>query len=126
MKFLIVFTVLTLAFVRSQELRPVLIAFAMAAIMFLVLLGFWLFGKVGAGDVKLLGIVPLLVGAAGSGPFVVALLLFSVLAAVVMKFPVLLPERMFRSYVEGLSRTGRVPFGVPISFAAILGLLFAG
>jgi prepilin peptidase CpaA len=74
--------------------------------------------------VKLLTIVPILVGVEGSGPFMIALLLATALTAAVMKFPVLLPEKLFRNYVQTLAQNGRVPFGVPIAAAAIIGLLF--
>jgi prepilin peptidase CpaA len=113
-----------LEYLRQPELVPLLTAVAIAVVLFLVLITFWLFGKVGAGDVKLLTIVPILVGVEGSGRFMIVLLVATALTAAVMKYPLLLPERLFRSYVATLAQSGRVPFGVPIASAAIVGLLF--
>jgi prepilin peptidase CpaA len=120
----IALAVMALEYLRQPDLARTLTAAAIAAVLFLVLIAFWLLGKVGAGDVKLLTIIPMLVGVEGSGPFMIALLLATALAAAVMKYPVLLPERLFRSYVTTLAQSGRVPFGVPIGSAAIVGLLF--
>ena len=122
---------LALAVVLTESLRlqstiPALGAAAASAAIFVVLIGFWLARKVGAGDVKLFTIVPLLVGYSGALPMVLALLVFTLTTYLVMKFPALLPERWFRVYAQSLDSTGRVPFGVPIAAATILALLLPG
>ena len=96
---------------------------AAAGGLFLVLIIFWLIGKLGAGDVKLLVIVPLIVGLDGSMTFAVGLLVFTTIIYVLTKFPVLVPQRWFHTYLVGLGKTGRIPFGVPISMAAVVALL---
>ena len=102
---------------------PFLVQLAAGGLVFLVLIVFWAVGKVGAGDVKLLAIVPLVVGMEGSLTFVIALLAFTFATYWIMKYPTVLPERWLRSYVVHLSESGRVPFGVPISAAAIVAIL---
>jgi prepilin peptidase CpaA len=97
----------------------------LAAVLFVVMFVFWLMRKVGAGDVKLLSVTALLVGFQFSMVFALLLLACTVLTYAIMKQPMLLPERMFREYVASLSRFDRVPFGVPISAAAILTLGYA-
>ena len=96
---------------------------AVSAALFTVLFLFWLGGKVGAGDVKLLGIVPMLVGYQAMLPLAIAMLAFSMAVVLLMRYPVLLPESWFRTYIQGLGTTGRIPFGVPIAAAAILTLV---
>lgn len=97
----------------------------LAAVLFVFMFVFWLMHKVGAGDVKLLSVTAFLVGFQFAMIFALALLACTVLTYAVMKQPQLLPERMFREYVASLSRFDRVPFGVPISTAAILTLGYA-
>jgi len=111
---------------QTHSLSPAQGAAITAAAVFAVLIGFWLAGKLGAGDVKLMTVVSLLVGSAGALPLVGALLAFSLAAFVVMKFPVLLPKSWFSIYAQALDETGRVPFGVPISAATVLALLLSG
>jgi prepilin peptidase CpaA len=101
------------------------ITIAMSAALFAVLFLFWLGGKVGAGDVKLLAIVPMLVGYQAMLPLAIAMLAFSMVVFFVMKYPVLVPESWFRTYIQGLGTTGRIPFGVPIAAATILTLVIA-
>lgn len=90
--------------------------------LFVVLFVFWLLKKVGAGDVKLLGVVPLVVGFQHSLVFAIMLMVCTLLMVLAMKQPMLLPDRLFREYVASLARFDRVPFGVPISAAAIITL----
>lgn len=97
----------------------------LAAVLFVFMFVFWLLHKVGAGDVKLLSVVAFLVGFQFSMLFALALLACTVVTYIIMKQPQLLPERMFREYVASLARFDRVPFGVPISAAAILTLGYA-
>lgn len=93
-------------------------------LLFVVLFPFWTLRKVGAGDVKLMAVMPLLIGGSGLVVFSVLLLLFALVTAVLVKNPFMLPAGMFRIYVQHLDRKGVVPFGVPISLAAICALAF--
>ncbi|RWI92699.1 prepilin peptidase [Mesorhizobium sp.] len=88
-------------------------------ILFVALFPFWLLRKVGAGDVKLMSVVPFLIGGSDLVVFSLLLLVFAIATAMVVKNPFLLPAGMFRHYVQHLDRKGVVPFGVPISAAAI-------
>jgi prepilin peptidase CpaA len=115
--------IVTTESMRQQSPSPALGAAIASAAIFAVLIVFWLARKVGAGDVKLLAIVPLLVGYSGALPMVLALLAFALAAFLVMKFPALLPARWFRLLAQSLDSKGRVPFGVPISAATIVTLL---
>jgi prepilin peptidase CpaA len=112
-----------LRYLQGTDVQSMLISAAMAAVLFVLLFVFWMLGKVGAGDVKLLAIVPLIVGVEGSLTFMAALLALTFATYGIMKFPQLVPAAWFRTYLIGLGKTGRVPFGVPISVAAILALL---
>ncbi|CDX60925.1 Peptidase A24A prepilin type IV [Mesorhizobium plurifarium] len=89
------------------------------AALFLALFPFWLLRKVGAGDVKLMSVIPLLIGGSNLTVFSILLLAFAVATAALIKNPFLLPAGMFRHYVQHMDRKGVVPFGVPISAAAI-------
>jgi prepilin peptidase CpaA len=94
------------------------------AALFLALFPFWLLRKVGAGDVKLMSVMPLLIGGSNLTVFSVLLLVFAVATAALIKNPFLLPAGMFRHYVQHMDRKGVVPFGVPISGAAICAMAF--
>ncbi|TIN49734.1 MAG: prepilin peptidase [Mesorhizobium sp.] len=87
-------------------------------LLFVALFPFWALRKVGAGDVKLMAVVPLLIGS-GLLVFSVLLLVFALATALIVKNPFMLPAGAFRLYVQHLDRKGVVPFGVPISLAAI-------
>ncbi|MER9303479.1 prepilin peptidase [Mesorhizobium sp. M0496] len=93
-------------------------------LLFVALFPFWALRKIGAGDVKLLAVVPLLIGGSGLLVFSVLLLVFALATAVVVKSPFLLPQGAFRVYVQHLDRKGVVPFGVPISIASICAIAF--
>ncbi|RWL88185.1 MAG: prepilin peptidase [Mesorhizobium sp.] len=93
-------------------------------VLFLALFPFWLMRKVGAGDVKLISVTPFLIGASNLAVFSVLLLVFAIATVAVVKNPFLLPAGMFRHYVQHLDRKGVVPFGVPISAAAIGTIVF--
>jgi prepilin peptidase CpaA len=97
----------------------------MAVVFFIFMLVFWLMRKVGAGDVKLLSVTIFLIGFQFSMVFALLLLVCTILTYAIMKQPMLLPERMFREYVASLARFDKVPFGVPISTAAVLTLAYA-
>jgi prepilin peptidase CpaA len=55
--------------------------------------------------------------------FSLVLLVAAVVTALVIKNPFLLPEGMFRRYVQFFDRKQVVPFGVPISAALIVVLV---
>ncbi|CDX60174.1 Peptidase A24A prepilin type IV [Mesorhizobium plurifarium] len=90
--------------------------------LFVALFPFWLLRKIGAGDVKLMSVTPLLIGGSNLLVFAVLLLVFAIGTAALVKNPFLLPAGMFRHYVQHMDRNGVVPFGVPISGAAICAL----
>ena len=93
---------------------------AMAGLLlFVALFPFWALRKVGAGDVKLMAVVPFLIGGSGLFLFSMLLLVFAVVTVLVVKAPFMLPEGAFRLYVQHMDRKGVVPFGVPISLVAI-------
>ncbi|MER8588900.1 prepilin peptidase [Mesorhizobium sp. M1338] len=96
---------------------------AAGLVLFLALFPFWLLRKIGAGDVKLMAVIPFLTGGNDLIVFSMLLLVFALITAAAMKNPFLLPAGAFRVYVQHLDRKGVVPFGVPISVAAICTLL---
>ena len=96
---------------------------AAALARFCLLMPFWIMGKVGAGDVKFMAAAPLVTGGGDLFLFSIVLLVAAVLTAFVVKNPLLLPEGMFRGYIQHLDRKQVVPFGVPISASLILVLL---
>lgn len=93
-------------------------------LLFVALFPFWALRKVGAGDVKLMAVVPFLIGGSGLLVFSVLLLVFALATALIVKNPFMLPAGAFRLYVQHLDRKGVVPFGVPISLAAICTIAF--
>ncbi|TIM42239.1 prepilin peptidase [Mesorhizobium sp.] len=93
-------------------------------LLFVAVFPFWVLRKIGAGDVKLMAVVPLLIGGSGLLVFSVLLLVFALATAMVVKNPLMLPQGAFRLYVQHLDRKGVVPFGVPISLAAICTIVF--
>ncbi|RWK54904.1 prepilin peptidase [Mesorhizobium sp.] len=93
-------------------------------LLFVALFPFWVLRKVGAGDVKLMAVVPLLIGGSGLAVFSVLLLVFALATALIVKNPLMLPAGAFRLYVQHLDRKRVVPFGVPISLAAICTIVF--
>jgi prepilin peptidase CpaA len=88
-------------------------------VLFLALFPFWALRKIGAGDVKLMAVVPFLIGESDLIVFCGLLLLFTLATALIVKNPFMLPQGVFRLYVQHLDRKGVVPFGVPISLATI-------
>lgn len=93
-------------------------------LLFLALFPFWIFRKIGAGDVKLMAATPFLIGGNGLVAFTLFLLVFAVAMAVLVKNPLMLPAGAFRLYVQHMDRNGVVPFGVPIAGAAICAIAF--
>src|SRR5688572_23720205 len=91
------------------------------SILFALGFVFWLLRALGAGDVKLFGIVGCLISSSDALAFVVLILVFA-LAIVFLYRKVedlrFLPQFAGRRVLE-LVGTGRVPYGVPISLATI-------
>jgi prepilin peptidase CpaA len=100
---------------------PLLLAAIIGFVLLVALLPFWLLRKVGAGDVKLLAVSPLVAGGDNLLPFSFLLLIFATTVALLIKNPMLMPAPVFRQYLEHFERKGFVPFGVPIS-AALVGV----
>ncbi|RVC64316.1 prepilin peptidase [Mesorhizobium sp.] len=93
-------------------------------VLFVGLFPLWILRKVGAGDVKLMAVTPFLVGGSDLVVFSLLLLVFALVTALLVKNPFLLPAGAFRVYIQHLDRKGVVPFGVPISAAAICTIAF--
>ncbi len=62
-------------------------------LLFVALFPFWALRKIGAGDVKLMAVVPLLIGGSGLVVFSVLLLVFALATALIVKNPLMLPAR---------------------------------
>ncbi|PSJ57651.1 prepilin peptidase [Pseudaminobacter soli (ex Li et al. 2025)] len=90
------------------------------ALLFLLLFPFWLLRKIGAGDVKLLAVAPLVSGGADLLIFAIALLVFALITVTIVRNPMLLPSPAFRAYIKHLDHQRVVPFGVPISAALLV------
>ena len=114
---------LLLLLLRSGSWLDMGLSAAAGLVLFLALFPFWLLRKIGAGDVKLMAVVPFLTGGNDLVVFSMLLLVFALVTAAAMKNPFLLPAGAFRVYVQHLDRKGVVPFGVPISVAAICTLV---
>ncbi|CAN7360232.1 prepilin peptidase [Mesorhizobium amorphae] len=93
-------------------------------LLFVVLFPFWVMRKVGAGDVKLMAVMPFLVGGTGLVVFSALLLVFALVSVLLVKNPFVLPAGAFRLYVQHMDQKGVIPFGVPISAAAIGAIAF--
>ncbi|MER8464071.1 prepilin peptidase [Mesorhizobium sp. M1396] len=93
-------------------------------LLFVALFPFWALRKIGAGDVKLIAVVPFLIGGSDLVVFSVLLLVFALATAAIVKNPFMLPAGAFRLIVQHLDRKGVVPFGVPIAIAAICTIVF--
>ena len=105
------------------ELWQVGLSVVAALVLFCLLIPFWVVGKIGAGDVKFLAVSPILIGGGDLVVFSLVLLVAAVATAVVIKNPFLLPEGVFRRYIQFFDRKQVVPFGVPISAALIVVLV---
>jgi len=88
-------------------------------VLFAALFPFWILRKVGGGDVKLMAVMPLLIGGTDLLVFSLLLLVFALATVLAVKNPFMLPQGAFRLYVQHFDRKGVVPYGVPISVAAI-------
>lgn len=87
--------------------------------LFAVLFPFWMWKKLGAGDVKLIAVVPLVIGIQDMLPFSIILLVATLVIVMLIMNPLLLPAPLFQKYLQVYERKGVVPFGVPISVALI-------
>src|SRR5262249_18481433 len=101
----------------AQSPQDVLVA----ALVFALAFGFWLLRLIGAGDAKLLGACVLAVGFADAFEFTALLLGFSVLflvflllASKALQLPITVSARLIE-----IAGRRRVPYGVPISLAAM-------
>lgn len=90
--------------------------------LFAVLFPFWMWKKLGAGDVKLIAVVPLVIGIQDMLLFSIILLVATLIIVMLIRNPLLLPAPLFQKYLQVYERKGVVPFGVPIS-AALIGVL---
>ncbi|MCP8883589.1 prepilin peptidase [Devosia sp. XJ19-1] len=95
------------------------------AVLFLLLIGFWMTGKLGAGDVKLLSVIPILVGVKGLLPFAVIFLVLANAISFFMRRPDLVPHLPSRAHLQTLALNNRVPLGVPIGLAGIAALAYS-
>jgi prepilin peptidase CpaA len=90
--------------------------------LFAALFPFWMWKKLGAGDVKLIAVVPLVIGIQDMLLFSIILLVATLVIVMLVRNPLLLPAPLFQKYLQVYERKGVVPFGVPIS-AALIGVL---
>lgn len=98
------------------------LAFAVA--LFIMSICFWLAGKVGAGDVKLLGVAALPVGIVGGMPFAISLCVLALATVGSYRWIIMFGFRypwLWR-WAE-LAERKQVPYGVLISLATIVSLL---
>jgi prepilin peptidase CpaA len=99
----------------------VYLSLTVGAVLFVGLFPFWLLRKVGAGDVKLMAVTPLVAGAENMFLFALLLLALAALVAFFVRNPMLIPAPLVRQYLQHFERKGVVPFGVPIA-GALLGV----
>jgi Flp pilus assembly protein protease CpaA len=121
----------TAAFLLISWPDDLLLRLGLGAVFFALSFVFWLQKAVGAGDVKLFGLVGILIK-----PDQAILLLLLIMAFVLVIFVLYrkadhlryIPQLAGRRVLE-LVETGRIPYGVPISLATIsvmLSILIAG
>jgi prepilin peptidase CpaA len=103
----------------SGSWTPLLFGVGLAAALFAALIPFWIWRKLGAGDVKLMAVVPLVAGSQNMLPFSLILLVTTLITVFLVKNPMLLPAPMFQKYLKIYDRKGVVPFGVPIAISLI-------
>ena len=115
--------VMTADWLGGADVWRICLGIIAALVLFCLLVPFWILGKVGAGDVKFMAAAPLVIGGGDLFLFSIVLLIAAAVTAFIVKNPILLPEGMFRRYVEFLDRKQVVPFGVPISASLIVVLL---
>lgn len=109
--------------IGSSTILPDLIT---AGLLFALTFVFWLARALGAGDVKLLTVSGFIIGSGNILEFAVYILAFSFLllvAAAFSGFLLFLPTVVNQQLVAIIQK-GKVPYGVPISLAAIAILSF--
>ena len=95
----------------------------MGLALFVALFPFWLIGKIGAGDVKLLAVVPMVIGMQHIAEFGLLFLSFVSINVFIMRGTVLDGIPQVQRYVEFFGNRGIIPFGVPVSAAACIVLM---
>ncbi|MBJ3763661.1 prepilin peptidase [Maribius pontilimi] len=88
----------------------------------LFVIGFmmWMLGVLGAGDSKLMLPLGLHLGYMGLAPFVVFLMVFSILFYLIITVSAFAgAERGAFGWLAELKRSGRVPYGLPLAVAAV-------
>lgn len=98
------------------------LCFAMA--LFIMSTFFWITGRIGAGDVKLLGVAALPVGLAGGVPFAASLCALALITAGGYRLMAMAGHQypLLWRWAELASR-GQVPYGVLIALATIISLV---
>ena len=110
---------------QSGAWRDAELAVGAAVLLFVLLFPFWLARKVGAGEVKFIAVAPLVAGGENLPVFCLTLLALTIVTALAVKNPLLLPAPVFRQYLEHFDRKGVVPFGVPIAGALLVVTMIA-
>lgn len=120
-----VLIMLGLALLVSVTRQPASIMWDLALGGFLFLVGFlfWLMGAMGAGDVKLYLPLGIALGIFAAGPYVIALLIFSILFLVAAKIAA---RTGFSNGIPGrLAELGRgkgLPYAVPMALAFVFAI----
>lgn len=107
------------ALVRWEPIQEDLIA---GAVLFIMAFIFWLFGLVGAGDAKLYFPVGLFLSITGLVPYLVLLLVFSVVVLIVVRFGARMATgaTLVGARLIELKEEGRIPYSVPMALATIV------
>lgn len=122
---LLVLAGLTAVYLLLSWPQDIALRLLLAAILFGLSFVFWLFRSLGAGDVKLFGIVGFLIPPEYALPFVVLILVFVLAIFLVYKkaaFLSYLPQIAGRRALK-VAESGLIPYGVAISLAAIVVLI---
>jgi prepilin peptidase CpaA len=116
--------VIVFLFWGGGVLRIGLADLALAAGMFILGFTFWLLGKLGGGDAKLLPVATLMVGMQNALLFAIALLAFALAWLAIARWGhmVALPVQPFPRILT-LVEEKKVPYGLLIAAAAILTML---
>jgi prepilin peptidase CpaA len=113
------------AFLLTSWPNDLGVRLALAMILFGLSFLFWIAAWLGAGDVKLLGIVGCLIAPEQAIPLVFLILAYSlVILLVFRKANVLgLAQLVADQRIREMAETGRIPYGVAISLSAITVIL---
>jgi Flp pilus assembly protein protease CpaA len=124
---LLVLAGVTAAYLAVAWPDDLVLRLALGAILFTLSFVFWLFGSLGAGDVKLFGVVGCLIPPSQAILFVALILVFALAIILILRRADSLryvPQLAGRRVLE-LAGTGRVPYGVPIALAGVALILTA-